>query len=578
MYRFQWFLVFLVLFFSASGVTGKVIYVSPNGTGDGSGASSPLGSLSAAVKLLKPGDELFLLKGEYTEALVLNNIRGTESDPITIKAEAVCESFINGKAQKTHAVDIRNCSYLNIDGLKAGNTQHGVWRIDNCSNIIITRCAGFNAGYLVAQDGHAELTYNDNCHIFGIAYSDRILSEDVWAWGTGRYDFVYFQCTNSTLRRGVFRPTNTELGYGYDRGPHSGFNLYDCDNCIAENCIAFETRFHPESDQSPENPWALVMGGMVFDDHTLPSGYNYVLGCFDLDNGQTRDILPRSNPAVHLMSKWSGQLEDAVIWKNALSYGIVKGTTGKVDLPVRALIGSPTKIRQNTIVDENLNYRYVDGKLTGIPLWPWPYEEIIKAQLGMEETMTQYVSRMVDPYIVLDTTTVPVEGVKLDQTSAALDDGHSLQLTATILPDSARNKELIWSSSDTSIVRVDDNGLVTAVPGREGTATITVTTYEGNFSATCSFIVSLTSSADRLIPVPEFRIYPNPVTGGSLHIEVSGSQSFALDLINLAGQLMYRKTNINGHTEISTRNLKRGIYLAKIVSKEKTVTQKIIIR
>jgi len=342
MYMFRWLFVVFILFLFPSGVFGEVIYVSPNGTGNGSDKSSPLGSFSAAVKLLKPGDELILLKGEYTETLVLNNKRGTESEPITIRAEAVGEAFINGKAIKTHAVDIQYCSYLIIDGLKAGNTQHGVWKINYCNNLILTRCSGFNAGYLVAQDGHAELTYNDNCHIFGIAYSDRILSEDVWAWGTGRYNFVYFQSTNCTVRRGVFRPTNTELGYGYDRGPHSGFNLYDCDNCIAENCIAFETRFHPESDQAPDNPWALVMGGMVFDDHTLPSGYNYVLGCFDLDNGQTRDIVPRSNPAVHLMSKWSGQLEDVVIWKNALSYGIIKGTSGKVDLPKRALIGSLT--------------------------------------------------------------------------------------------------------------------------------------------------------------------------------------------------------------------------------------------
>jgi hypothetical protein len=152
-----------------------------------------------------------------------------------------------------------------------------------------------------------------------------------------------------------------------------------------------------------EDPWGLVMGGMVFDDHTDPAGYNYVLGCFDLDNGNPRDEIPRSNPAVHLMSKWSGKLEDVVIWKNALSYGIVKNTSSKVDLPNRALIGSPSNIKQNNIKNENLNNRYVNGKLTDIPLWPWPYEDIIKEQMGMDETMTEYVSRMVAPFIILNT-------------------------------------------------------------------------------------------------------------------------------------------------------------------------------
>ncbi|MDD4227204.1 MAG: Ig-like domain-containing protein [Mariniphaga sp.] len=566
------------MFFLIPGLSGKVVYVSPDGTGDGTSKSTPMKSLSAAVKLLKPGDELILLKGEYKEALVMRNIRGTESSWITIKAEEVCEAFINGNAKLENAVEIQYCSYIKIDGLKAGNTQHTAWSIGNCNNMIVTRCAGLNAGYLVAQDGHAELSFNDNCHIFGIAYSDRILAEDVWAWGTGRYDFMFFQSSNCTVRRGVFRPTNTELGYGYDRGPHSGFNLYDCDNCIAENCIAFETRFHPESDQSPENPWALVQGGMVFDDHTLPSGYNYVLGCFDLDNGQARDIVPRSNPAVHLMSKWSGQLEDVVIWKNALNYGIIVNTSGKVDLPKRALIGSPSKIKQNNVVTENLNYRYVDGNLTTIPLWPWPYEDIIKEQMEMEETMTQYVSRMVHPHILLDTTVIPVEGVVLDSTSVTLADGGTIQLTATVFPDTARNRTLIWSSSDTTVARVDASGLVTAAHGTEGMTTITVTTHEGNFSASCQVTVDLVSSASHPLHVMECRIYPNPVTGNYFYVDVQGIKTYNFQLINLVGQVVNEEKGWNGLTRISAEGIKPGVYLAKIVSEEKIVAQKMIIR
>ncbi|MFN2396970.1 MAG: hypothetical protein ABR597_14920, partial [Bacteroidales bacterium] len=370
--------VLVVAIFCSSQIFGKVIYVSPQGVGDGTSETTPMKSLSGALKLLEPGDTLVMLDGEYIEPLKLRSIKGTEAERITIRAKTICGAFINGRELIEHAVEMDYCEYITLDGLKAGNTQHSTWKINNCNNLILQRCAGFNAGYLVAQDGHVENTYNDNCHIFVIAYSDKILAEDIWAWGTGRYNFVYFQSTNCILRRGVFRPTNQELGYGYDRGPHSGFNLYDCDNSIAENCIAFETRIHPESDQSPDNPWALVQGGMVFDDHTDPAGYNYVLGCFDLDNGNWRDEVPRSNPAVHLMSKWSGKLEDVVIWKNALNYGIVVGSSTKADLPTRALIGSPTKIRQNNAVVENLNYRYENGKLTDIALWPWPYEDIIK--------------------------------------------------------------------------------------------------------------------------------------------------------------------------------------------------------
>ena len=390
-------LILCLLFTSL--VYPKTIYVSPDGSGDGSSQELPLGSLSQAIGKLDPGDELILLDGEYRETLSLNGVNGTISQRITIQSQNMCRAFINGEVKRTHAVLMRNCDNITIDGIKAGNTLHAVWSLNDCDNLILKRCAGFNAGYLEAQDAHVKNTYEDNCHIFGIAYSDNVLAEDVWAWGTGRYNFLYFQCTNSIVRRGVFRGTAAELGYGYDRCPHAGFNIYDCDNSIAENCIAFETRVHPDSDHNENNEWGLVQGGMVFDDHTLPSGYNYVLGCFDLDNGQERTVVPRSNPAVHLMSKWSGTLEDVVIWKNALGYGIIKGTSGTVDLPRRALIGSPSKLKQNTAVDFNLNYRYVDGELTDTPLWPWPYEEKIKELMDMDETMTEYVQRMVKPYV-----------------------------------------------------------------------------------------------------------------------------------------------------------------------------------
>lgn len=570
--------ILVVAIFCNSQIFGKVLYVSPQGGGDGTSEATPMKSLSEAVKLLEPGDTLVMLDGEYFEPLKLRSIKGTKAERITIKAKTICGAFINGREMIEYAVEIDYCEYITLDGLKAGNTQHTTWKINNCNNLILKRCAGFNAGYLVAQDGHVENTYNDNCHIFAIAYSDKILAEDVWAWGTGRYNFLYFQSTNCIVRRGVFRPTNQELGYGYDRGPHSGFNLYDCDNSIAENCIAFETRFHPESDQSPDNPWALVQGGMVFDDHTDPSGYNYVLGCFDLDNGNWRDEVPRSNPAVHLMSKWSGHLEDVVIWKNALNYGIINNTSGKVDLPTRALIGSPSKIRQNTAKVENLNYRYVNGELTGVALWPWPYEDIIKEQMEMEETITEYVSRMVSPHLNLRTTQVDVDGVNLNQDTIYIFSGETKQLFVTVSPSDASNRTVNWSSTDTTIVKVDEKGVVFAVEGGEGTAIIQATTIDGSFTAECLVIVQLKTSAGNLNNTFEIEIYPNPVTENELKIKVPGMKNFSYEILNLNGQVLFSKTGIDEQCKVNVQDLKSGLYIVKVGSENKNFIRKIIIR
>ena len=81
----------------------------------------------------------------------------------------------------------------------------------------------------------------------------------------------------------------------------------------------------------------------------------------------------------------------------------------------------------------------------------------------------------------------PVTGVSLSQTSAKLQFGETLTLTATVAPDNAANKNVTWSSSNQDVATVDENGVVTAKT--EGTATITVTTADGKKTATCKVTV-----------------------------------------------------------------------------------------
>jgi len=78
---------------------------------------------------------------------------------------------------------------------------------------------------------------------------------------------------------------------------------------------------------------------------------------------------------------------------------------------------------------------------------------------------------------------IPVTGVKLNQTAATLLPGNTLQLSATVSPVYATNKKVTWSSSNQTVASVDATGKVTALA--KGTATITVTTEDGNKTATC---------------------------------------------------------------------------------------------
>lgn len=81
---------------------------------------------------------------------------------------------------------------------------------------------------------------------------------------------------------------------------------------------------------------------------------------------------------------------------------------------------------------------------------------------------------------------IHVQGVSLDKTNITLTEGETDTLTATVMPDDATNKNITWSTSNPDVVSVQ-NGVVTA--NSAGTATITVTTEDGNKTATCQVTV-----------------------------------------------------------------------------------------
>ena len=82
---------------------------------------------------------------------------------------------------------------------------------------------------------------------------------------------------------------------------------------------------------------------------------------------------------------------------------------------------------------------------------------------------------------------VRVTGVSISPKAASVDLGRTIQLTVSITPSNATNKNLSWSVSDETIISVDDRGTVTGLSG--GTATVTVTTEDGGFTASAEITV-----------------------------------------------------------------------------------------
>ncbi len=100
------------------------------------------------------------------------------------------------------------------------------------------------------------------------------------------------------------------------------------------------------------------------------------------------------------------------------------------------------------------------------------------------------------------------ESITLDKSSMNMTEGDTQQLTATTTPAGV---QVTWTSSDSSIATVDEDGNVTG--GKEGTCTITATTPDG-LTSTCIVTVS-----------PKGTEPSNPTTGdANLYIELVDGQ------------------------------------------------------
>ncbi|MEG1560628.1 MAG: Ig-like domain-containing protein, partial [Clostridia bacterium] len=111
----------------------------------------------------------------------------------------------------------------------------------------------------------------------------------------------------------------------------------------------------------------------------------------------------------------------------------------------------------------------------------------------------------------------PVTSVTLTPAIVDLYQTQTLQLMANIVPASAIDIGVSFSSSAPNVATVDESGLVTAIEA--GTAIITVTTHDGGFTATST--VNVTSTEDLMTEINAALNAP----GGTL--------SFTIDMVNM---------------------------------------------
>lgn len=98
-----------------------------------------------------------------------------------------------------------------------------------------------------------------------------------------------------------------------------------------------------------------------------------------------------------------------------------------------------------------------------------------------------YVNGVVNCYIISSTEQlIPVNGITISPTSTDVSVNNTVTLTATIAPSNASNKGIVWSSSNSNVASVDQNGVVTGhIVGQS--ATIYAKSAENSsISASCT--------------------------------------------------------------------------------------------
>ncbi|WP_128660015.1 family 16 glycosylhydrolase [Paenibacillus sp. 598K] len=124
---------------------------------------------------------------------------------------------------------------------------------------------------------------------------------------------------------------------------------------------------------------------------------------------------------------------------------------------------------------------------------------------------------------------VAVTGVSVAPTTAQVQVGQTVSLSASVAPTNATNKQVAWSVANSSIASVSASGVVTGLAA--GTTTVTATTADGNRTATATITVvppptttviigdsvrGIRKTGDNLL------FYVNGATFADLHYKVNG--------------------------------------------------------
>ncbi|MDQ0858832.1 immunoglobulin-like domain-containing protein [Bacillus sp. V2I10] len=203
------------------------------------------------------------------------------------------------------------------------------------------------------------------------------------------------------------------------------------------------------------------------------------------------------------------EVGDSVLDPNfeLIKEGIGKGSIGAGEGPT--IFKSNTEEKWYMFIDEFGGRGYVPFETTDLQSGEWKMSEDYDLPARPRHGTVIPVTKAEHEAILANVPAVKVPGpeqhptsVTLDQETLTLSEGQTGKLSATVAPNDAVNKAVVWSSNNEEVATVDENGKVTAL--KEGNAKISATTVDGGLMAVS--VVTVEKQQDSTPPEGQFTI------------------------------------------------------------------------
>ena len=205
-----------------------------------------------------------------------------------------------------------------------------------------------------------------------------------------------------------------------------------------------------------------------------------------LDKGRVTALQP-GTATIRATTDDGGYTTECAVTVQAKVYQVTSVSLNKTSLTLTE--GDVAQLTA-TVLPENASNKNVRWESTNTGVATVNNGEVtaVKAGSAAIKVITEDGNITAECSVTVNAKVYPVTSVSLDKTSLTLTEGDASQLTATVLPEKASNKNVRWESTNTGVATVN-NGKVTAV--KKGSAKIRVITEDGNKTAECDVTVKL---------------------------------------------------------------------------------------